>query len=338
MRSVRCAVVFGIWIGCAVPAWSQPAQHPEQATVFIEVNVETRDPGTNAPRLNKVGEGSGFIIHRGGWVVTAAHVTKVELPAGSRLALFGSVRSRHATKFPLEIPPISVTNSDITLLRFPPGLGVDYPYLCVLRHPQLQHGAPLVALGFPLGFDISVRPGPLTSLAGPNSLLQTNMGLARGMSGGPVIDDKRQVVGVIHGGVEGQSSFDFFTPVNLALPLFDVPPASYVGESCPASTGPIATASTVERSYQVDETYDEHPGLSPTSKEYRIVQKADPGHVIVDARLVRQSDTRVSDLTVTVAPDRKSVELKFKLMAGPLFDRWRGWLHGQLILTMRREG
>jgi hypothetical protein len=53
--------------------------------------------------------------------------------------------------------------------------------------------------------------------------------------------------------------------------------------------------------------------------------------------MVRQSDTRASDLTINMSPDRKTVELKFKLTAGPAFDRWRGWLHGQLILTMEPQ-
>jgi hypothetical protein len=154
------------------------------------------------------------------------------------------------------------------------------------------------------------------------------------MSGGPVLDDRRSVIGVVHGGIEGQSSFDYFTPVNMALPLFDTPPASYVGQSCSLAPAVVAT---VERSYQIDETYDEHSGLAQTTKEYRVTKQADPGHVIVDARLVRQSDTRVSDLMIEISSDRRSVEVRFKLTAGPIFDRWRGWLHGQLVLTMRPQ-
>jgi hypothetical protein len=58
------------------------------------------------------------------------------------------------------------------------------------------------------------------------------------MSGGAVLDSNRSVIGIVYGGIEGQSSFDYFTPVNLALPLFDTPPASYVGESCAGSQPP----------------------------------------------------------------------------------------------------
>lgn len=324
-----------VLLASMTPLIAQPSQDPEQAAVFIDVQIESRDAATGQPRLAKVAEGSGFLIHRSGWVITAAHVTKVEIPEGATLRLQGSVRSRYATKFPLEVLPHGQASSDVALLKFPAGLGTDFPYLCVVKHPSIANGDKITALGFPLGFDLSVRPGAITSLVNDKGLVQGNMGLARGMSGGPVVDERRAVIGVIHGGIEGQSSFDYFTPTNLALPVFDTPPASYVGDSCQYSQQASAHPAIIERSYQIDETYDEHPGLAPTSKEYRITKAADPGHKIVDARVVRQSDTRVSDLVTSISPDRRSVELKFRLTAGPIFDRWRGWLHGQLILTMQ---
>lgn len=329
-RLARAIAIVALGWGTAATA--QPTQNPEEAAVFIDVYVEVRDPVTHQMTRTKVGEGSGFLIHRTGWVITAAHVIKVELRENSKLILFGSVRSRHEKQFPLQMPAPGAVASDAALLRFPPGLGTAFPYLCVVKYPDIRNGKKITGLGFPLGFDLSVRPGEVTSLSGPNGLIQAKLGLARGMSGGPVLDDRGAVVGIVHGGIEGQSSFDYFTPVNMALPLFDTPPASYVGESCPPRP-----AATIERSYQVDETYDEHRGVTATSKEYRITKNADPGHVITAARMVSQSETRVSDLTTNISPDRRSVELKFKLTAGPAFDRWRGWLHGQLILTMQPE-
>ncbi len=257
----------------------------------------------------------------------------VQVPSNAQLIVQGSIRSRHSTKFPLESPPRGLVASDIALLRFPPGLGIEFPYLCVTKHPQIRNTQTVTALDFPLAFDLAVRPGAVPSLSGPNGLIQTNLGLAPGMSGGPVLDDRGSVIGVVHGGIPGQSSYDYFTPVNMALPLFDTPPASYVGETCLVN----AATPKIERSYQIDETYDEHIGIAPTSKEFRITKQADPDHVIIDARMVPQSETRVSDLTISISPDRRAVELKFKLTAGPAFDRWRGWLHGQLILTMQRE-
>jgi hypothetical protein len=261
-------------------------------------------------------------------------VTKVEVPQNAKLIIKGSVRSREAQKFSMDQPPSAIVNSDVALLRFPPALGITFPYLCVVKQPDITIGQKIVATGFPLGQDLSIRPGQVTSLSGPNGTIQTNLGLARGMSGGPVLNEQQAVIGVANSGIEGESSFDYFVPVNLAQPLFDVPPSSYVGTSCSGGSLPA----TIQRSYQIDETYGDHPGLVPTTREYTIKKDADPNMVIVDARMVRQSDTQVSDLSINISPDRRSVEMRFKLTSGPAFDRWRGWLHGQLILTMQPSG
>lgn len=219
------------------------------------------------------------------------------------------------------------------LLRFPPGLGDGFPYLCVAKQPGIGLGDDLTAIGYPLGNDFSIRPGKVTSFSGPlPGLIQTNQGLARGMSGGPVLNDKKVVVGVVYGGLDGQSNFDFFTPTNLMLPLLDIPPPSNDGGCAPT---PVALPKTFERSYQIDETNDDHQGFAESTKSYSIKKDADPNTIITDVRVVNQSDTRVSDLNINIAPDRRSAELRFKLAAGPVFDRWRGWLHGQFILTLQ---
>ena len=339
---MRTAVFLFSWLLLPAAVEAGPVENPEDAVVFIEVGLQDSDPATGDARVTKVGEGSGFLIEPNGWVITAAHVIAVEVPPKATLVIKGSVRSRKATQFVLTQPPSVSVQSDVALLRFPAGLGVTFPYLCVMKRPKIAVNLKLNAIGFPLGQDFSVRPGQITALANSNGLVQTNLGLARGMSGGPVLDEQRAVVGVVYGGIEGQSSFDYFTPVNLALPLFDVPPASYVEDSCVAGDGSanpkpsLSSLKEFERSYSINETYDEHPiALSPSTREYTIRKDADPKAVIVNARLVRSSDTRVSDLNITISPDRHSVEVRFRLTAGPAIDQYRGWLHGQLVLTMR---
>jgi S1-C subfamily serine protease len=309
-----------------------PAQHPEDAMVFIEANIQTEDPASGRPFLTKVSEGSGFLISGSGWLLTAAHVTDVEIPAGAKLVLNGAVRSRNGIKVPLEKPPQTGVGYDAALLRFSSGSGVNFPYLCVAKQPGISLGDDLTAIGYPLGFDFSIRPGKVTSSSGPAGLLQTNQGLARGMSGGPILNDKKIVVGIIYGGMDGQNNFDFFIPTNLVLPSLDIPPAS--NDSACLQT-PVAPPKTFERSYQIDEANDDHQGFPENTKLYSIVKNADPNTIITDARIVKQSDTRVNNLNINIAPYRRSAELRFQLAAGPVFDRWRGWLHGQFILTLQ---
>lgn len=331
MRFFGIATVTAALLANIASSLAAPASAPEDAVVFIEVHIERRDPTTNLPQTKKVSEGSGFLINESGWIATAAHVVNVSVPPDAKLILRGAIRSRHSEKFPLEKPTHGAVASDIALLRFPPGLKSSFPYLCVVKYPKFAVAGDIEAIGFPLGLDRSVRPGKITSLSGPNALIQANLGLARGMSGGPVLNTQRQVVGVVHGGIEEQSSFDYFTPVNMALAVFDTPPAAYAGESCPENVEPT------RRSHKIDVTHDDHPGLAPTTREYRITRRAEPGYIIVDAQLLRQSDTRVSDLVIEISEDKRSVDLSFKLTAGPAYDRWRGWLKGELLVEMQPE-
>lgn len=325
------ALLFVLWVSST--AFAAPAVDSETAIVFIESFVETPDPSTGELKQTKVGEGTGFIIHSAGWVITAAHVIDIEAPPEGKVSFRGAVRSRHAQMHALEAVPGAQVSSDFAILRFPAGLGIQFPFLCVVRNPSIANGDSIKGLGFPFGWDLSVRPGRVTSIGGQAGLIQANMNLAPGMSGGPVLNDQNQVIGIIRGGISGQPGFDVFLPVNYALPLFDAPPATYSGSAgCPAS--PASDTATIERLYPISETNDSH-GVTSSSRDYRIVKDADPGYQIVEANVIQESATRVSDLTVTIASDRKSVEVRFRLTAGPAYDRYRGWLHGQLALRMK---
>lgn len=318
-----------------VQVGAQVAAHPEDAVVHIVVALVREDPKSGELRSEKLGEGSGFIINPSGWVMTAAHVIRVEIPQGARLEISGSIRSREATKSLLEIVPTVALAADAALLRFKPGLAATYPHLCTRREPDVRLRMPISAIGFPLGQDFSVRPGVVTSLSGPMGQIQGNLGLARGMSGGPVLNDKQQVVGIVTSGIPNEASFDYFLPTNLTLALLDAAVTSGIRKVCDDPPANAQASATIERSYSIDETNASHRGATPHTQQYTYTKQADPGMLIEDARFIKTSDARVSDLNVSVAPDRKSVEVRFKLTAGPVFDRWRGWLHGQLVLTMR---
>ena len=66
--------------------------------------------------------------------------------------------------------------------------------MCLVKQPDITIGQKIVATGFPLGQDLSIRPGQVTSLSGPNGTIQTNWS-ARGMSGGPVLNEQQAVIG-----------------------------------------------------------------------------------------------------------------------------------------------
>lgn len=89
---------------------------------------------------------------------------------------------------------------------------------------------------------------------------------------------------------------------------------------------------TLRRSVHVREVKDNHPNLftSHTSDLYKITVSADPGYRIEKAFFDESSSTRTSDKTVSLSNDGESAVLAFRLTSGPFFDRYRGWLEGDL--------
>src|SRR4051812_21244708 len=80
------------------------------AIVFISASLTFED-GRPAKSL---GTGTGFVINKKGYVVTAKHVIPKEVPAGATLVLTGSVRSRGNPAITLIGAEIVTLGVDIT--------------------------------------------------------------------------------------------------------------------------------------------------------------------------------------------------------------------------------
>jgi hypothetical protein len=80
-------------------------------------------------------------------------------------------------------------------------------------------GDALLAVGFPLESDISVTSGILSNLGGQQGLWQVSIPLNYGDSGGPILNDKYEVVGMIRGGIPQAQGVNFAIPLNLMASL-----------------------------------------------------------------------------------------------------------------------
>lgn len=91
------------------------------------------------------------------------------------------------------------------------------------------------------------------------------------------------------------------------------------------------------RSVPIDQTKDDHPvTFGPHSRTYTETFAAAPGFRITDTRFQEASASRAGDIRAVVASDHGSVTFSFQLTSGPAVDRYRGWLHGTLVLTEER--
>jgi hypothetical protein len=117
-----------------------------------------------------------------------------------------------------------------------------------------------------------------------------------------------------------------------------IAPAEFVTEIAvtAAVSKDFQTPPLFDRSYKVDETYDEHK-IAKSSKTYSFDFPAETGAKIVSARFVEESAAAASDRVITIRDDRTQANFKFRLESGPVFDQWRGWWHGQIVLTQQRD-
>ncbi len=136
--------------------------------------------------------GSGFVISKGGHVLTNHHVIKdcqqvrVTLPSGSgEAAIVMGTDQRN----------------DLALLKLP----TYQPKVASFREGRgVRQGDSVVALGFPLrgllGSGANLTTGTISALAGPGDdtrYLQITAPIQPGNSGGPLLDQSGNVVGVI---------------------------------------------------------------------------------------------------------------------------------------------
>ncbi len=149
--------------------------------------IEDSIKGVVTVRTN-VGQGTGFIIDKEGYIVTNAHV----LVGGSKVYAVTYEQKVIQAKF------IGYNeNLDIALLKIPG----DYNLLKLADSDEVQIGEKVIAIGNPLGLQFSVSEGIVSGVhrEGINGLsiyIQTDAALNPGNSGGPLINKQGKVIGI----------------------------------------------------------------------------------------------------------------------------------------------
>jgi S1-C subfamily serine protease len=149
--------------------------------------IEKAIPSVVTIRTN-VGQGTGFLITNDGYLVTNAHV----LAGGNYVQTINYKQTVIAAEF------IGYdTDYDIALLK----IDGDYNPLELADSENTQIGEKVIAIGNPLGLQFSVSQGIVSGVhrPGPNNLdayIQTDAALNPGNSGGPLINNNGEVVGI----------------------------------------------------------------------------------------------------------------------------------------------
>ena len=158
------------------------------------------------------GLGSGFVIDDG-VLLTAEHVVRgahtVKLTFGDGLQINGLVESVSKSR-------------DVARIRFPAS---HIREVLNVRTANIKIGEDVYSYGAPLGLAGTLRKGIVSSFRrssdGSFNLIQSDVGTNVGNSGGPLLDENYDVIGVTSFIYTNQNSADeglnFFVPIDEAL-------------------------------------------------------------------------------------------------------------------------
>jgi serine protease Do len=170
-------------------------------------------PGRTQPRrYERTHLGSGFILHRNGYVVTNAHVA----------ARAAALRIIFSNGSEYEAEPVAVDEKhDLAVLKIQ-GNGT-FPSLPLGRSDDLMIGETVIAIGNPLGYQHTVTTGIVSATDRTlnfrgdvvyDGLIQTDASINPGNSGGPLLNVLGELIG-INTAIRGDAqNIGFAIPVN----------------------------------------------------------------------------------------------------------------------------
>ncbi len=191
-----------------VPMPQQPGQAPKKRKSMPQA------PGTEeeVPR----GIGSGFIISQDGFVLTNAHVVD-----GADEVYVNLTDKR---EFKARVIGID-KRTDVAVVKIE---GSKLPWLPIGDSDKIKVGQWVIAIGSPFGLDNSVSAGIISSKARDTGeflpLIQTDVAVNPGNSGGPLINMNGEVVGInsqIYSRSGGFMGISFAVPIDEAMKVVD---------------------------------------------------------------------------------------------------------------------
>lgn len=227
LRLSLLALIFSLF---AAPAMAGSAPMARQLAVTVQIEVERaassdvfsegpadRGGGWRPGQVAGRGGGSGLIFDPAGLVATNAHVVSG--------ALRVSVRLRDGRVLPARIIGVDPV-LDLAVLKIE--AGAPLPAVTFGDSREAREGDPVWAVGAPMGYGFSVTSGVLSGRdrfydeTFPVALLQHDAALNPGNSGGPLFDQRGQVIGV-NTATPPETIFDI--GVGLAIPAEVAAPA-----------------------------------------------------------------------------------------------------------------
>ena len=198
----RAAVILTAFLVVLSTAFGQVALTTAQIAKRVSPTVVVIQGKTDSGEVL----GSGFIVSKDGKIVTNLHVIRDMKTARVQLAngeVFDSVSVLAIDE-----------RRDLAIVKV---AGFDLPVLELGNSDGLAVGEPTVSVGSPRSLEGTVTAGLLSSVRDSGEgfkVLQTDAAVNPGNSGGPLVNNKGQAIGVVSFKLRSAEGLNFAIPIN----------------------------------------------------------------------------------------------------------------------------
>lgn len=199
---------------CAHAPKSQPAQPPAHAAL-TPAEIAARALPAVVTMTTEQSLGTGFVVRADGWIATNLHV------------LVGGPQVKVTLRDGRELDVVEVLNAstdyDLALVRVE---AKGLPTLKLGDSDAMRPGDPVVAIGNPMGLEDTVSNGLLSGrrkIDAGVEILQVSAPISPGSSGGPLINDRGEVIGIAQQVIVQGQNLNFAVPIRYLLPMMKKP-------------------------------------------------------------------------------------------------------------------
>lgn len=243
--SMVFGAIFGIWLSSNMTSidserFTAIAKLNSPAVVFIQTEFELVDGDGNITALESR-TGSGFIVSESGLLVTNRHLIRDWEYNPPPVGVTGRTKSisvifqgqKRSEAIPATIANLSSDASlDIVILKIapPPNMPVIYGVESNLTH--IGQGEEVATIGYPLGMQLLTDDYIDTSLATGfvsrvgQDAIQLDLRAYHGNSGGPVLNLKGEVIGIVTSNLANAQNITFCIPIGVAYEMLKISPQS----------------------------------------------------------------------------------------------------------------
>lgn len=158
-----------------------------------------------------LGVGSGFIVEPTGKIVTNYHVIENACSA--------TVKLTDGRVFDVARVLSYDENADIAILKVE---GTGLPVVKLGDSSKVENGEDVVVIGSPFGLESTITDGLVSNASrlfeDGHSYIQTSAPVSPGNSGGPLFNDRGEVIGVVTWKISTGENVNFAIPINEVLP------------------------------------------------------------------------------------------------------------------------